>query len=202
MAIAAAALSGCGGGGEEETSPPSAQQAREAQAQADAELEQRNEQVRAEHRERRAAEAPSSEEAQATQAAAEAYQGIGALSKLRYLNGGFDVRAGLRRAEGSKALHRLCEFMSAEAQAQTIEYAEASSGIPGDWSCEKANALLVRRANVASGGRAPGRVKVLGVNADGDRATATIQVGGQPITTVPLVEEDGEWKLAATGAPE
>lgn len=156
--------------------------------------------MREAYQERKRAEAPAAEEVDAEKAAAEAYRDLGAIAKLRYLKGDFDVKAGLRLAERSDALQELCELMSAEAQAQTIAYAEASSGIGGDWSCEKANALLLRRANVALGGKPLGRVEVTGVNVRGERATATIQVGGQPATTVPLVKEDGEWKLAASTA--
>ena len=37
------------------------------------------------------------------------------------------------------------------------------------------------------------------MNVDGDRATASVRFGGKgPISTVALVKEDGEWKLAAS----
>jgi hypothetical protein len=194
--IATAALIGCGGGGQEQDSTSSAEQSGQAVAKLDPEQRTRNEEVLEAYEERQAAEAPAPEEQEARQTATDAYQGLDALAKLPYLQSEFNVAVGLRKAERSGALAELCDFMSEAAQQQTIEYAQQSSRLGGQWSCEKANALLIRRANVASEGKGPGKVRVIGVNAQGERATATIQVGSAPATTVPLVKEDGEWKLA------
>jgi hypothetical protein len=162
------------------------------------EVRERNEETLQAFRDRKEAQAPSEDEQAAEQTASEAYRDLAALAELRYLKPDFSVRAGLRIAEDDEALSDLCDFMSEAAQRQTIGYAEASSGLGGEWSCEKAAALLVRRSNVASEGEGPGKVEVLGVNAVAEKATATVQLDGGPARSVALVREEGEWKLAAT----
>ncbi|HYP54945.1 MAG TPA: hypothetical protein VEQ41_01400 [Solirubrobacterales bacterium] len=90
-----------------------------------------------------------------------------------------------------------CELMSEEAQRQTVEYAKRSSGLKADLDCEAAVNLLVLRSK-RSGGFAQNReAEVIGVNVAGDRATATVRFGNAPATSIALVREDGEWKLAA-----
>ena len=45
--------------------------------------------------------------------------------------------------------------------------------------------------------------KIGAVNAEGDRATATVRFGkGAPLTSIPLVKEDGEWKLGSSAGSE
>lgn len=113
-----------------------------------------------------------------------------------------DVPAGntLEAAEGIESLTNVCDLMSEEAKRQTIVYAKRSAGLADvDWTCEKATGLLLRRASQTGGLKKSLRAKIVGVNVEGDRATASVRFGGKgPISTVPLVKEDGEWKLAAS----
>jgi hypothetical protein len=90
--------------------------------------------------------------------------------------------------------------MSEEAQAQTIHYAKVSSGVQQEWDCESAVELLVLRSKRAGGTGFAG-AEVIGVNAEGGKATATVRFGDGPATALPLVKEDGEWKLAASSLP-
>jgi len=108
------------------------------------------------------------------------------------------VRDTLKAAEGTAALAQVCDLMSKDAQRRTVEYVERSAGLADvDWTCEKATGLLLRRAG--RGGRLERamRVTVVGVNAKGDRATATVRFGDKKrgLSTLPLVKEDGKWKL-------
>lgn len=91
--------------------------------------------------------------------------------------------------------------MSEEAQAQTIHYAKVSSGIEQKWDCEAAVELLVIRSKRTGAFKGAQKAEVIGVNAQGERATATIRFGNGPATALPLVKEDGEWKLAAGSVP-
>jgi hypothetical protein len=113
-----------------------------------------------------------------------------------------DVPAGntLETAEGIESLTNVCDLMSEEAKRQTIVYAKRSAGLADvEWTCEKATGLLLRRASQTGGLKRSLRAKIVGVNVEGDRATASVRFGGKgPISSVPLVKEDGEWKLAAT----
>jgi hypothetical protein len=106
----------------------------------------------------------------------------------------------LEAAEGIESLTGICDLMSEEAKNQTIVYAKRSAGLAGvDWTCEKATALLLRRARQSGGLKRSLRAEIVGVNVEGDQATASVRFGGKgPISTVPLVKEDGEWKLAAS----
>ena len=110
------------------------------------------------------------------------------------------ARDTLAKADGNESLTEVCELMSDEAQRQTVVYAKRSSGIADvEWTCEKATALLLRRASQSGGLKKSLRAEVVGVNVDGDRATASVRFGGKgPISTVALVKEDGEWTLAAS----
>jgi hypothetical protein len=91
-----------------------------------------------------------------------------------------------------------CELMSKGAQAQTIHYAKAFSGLGGEWDCEKAVGLLAAHSKLSGGfARAKG-TEVVGVNTEGGRATATVRFGDGPITSLPLVREGGQWKLATS----
>ncbi len=117
-----------------------------------------------------------------------------------------DVEVGdtLAAAADDESLAKVCDLLSDEAKERTIVYARRSAGLADvQWTCENATGLLLRRAKQAGGLRRSTKATVLGVNADGDRATATIRFGGRPghVTTIPLVKEDGEWKLGvAPGA--
>lgn len=114
-----------------------------------------------------------------------------------------DVRAGINSSQGVTALTDVCESMSDDARKETVQYIETTSGF-GDvkWTCEKAVALLIRRAKVSSG---PGRLrigKVVAVNVEGDHATATIDYGrDRPLGSVPVVKEDGDWKIGSPPPP-
>ncbi|NLT04750.1 MAG: hypothetical protein GXY03_00420 [Solirubrobacterales bacterium] len=110
------------------------------------------------------------------------------------------ARQTLDEAAGNEALANVCDLMSKAAQRQTIEYARRSAGLADvDWNCENATGLLLRRARQTGGLKRSMKAQIVGVNVDGDRATASIRFGGKgPISTVPMVKEDGEWKLAAS----
>lgn len=91
-----------------------------------------------------------------------------------------------------------CDLLSEQARQQTVDYAKVSSGIARKWDCESAVELLVLRAKGGAGFEEGQAVEVIGVNAQGDRATATVRFGDGPITSLPMVKEEGEWKLAAS----
>lgn len=93
-----------------------------------------------------------------------------------------------------------CDLMSEEARAQTIEYAKRSSGIDQEWNCENSVELLVIRSKRTGGFAQTRKARIVGVNAEGDRATATVRFGRGPLTSIPLVKEDGEWKLGPTAS--
>jgi hypothetical protein len=109
-------------------------------------------------------------------------------------------RETLDAAGGNESLAGVCDVMSAQAKRQTVEYARRSAGLADvKWTCENATGLLLRRAQQSGGLQRTLRVKIVGVNADGDRATASVRFGGKgPISSISLVKEDGDWKLAAT----
>jgi len=113
-----------------------------------------------------------------------------------------DVPAGntLEAAEGNGGLTKVCDLMSEQAQRQTIVYAKRSAGLADvEWTCEKATALLLRRSRQAGTLGKSLRAKIVGVNAEGDRATASVRFSGKgPIATIRLVKEGGRWKLAAS----
>jgi hypothetical protein len=119
-----------------------------------------------------------------------------------------DVHVGstLEAADGNSDLTAACESMSAPAQRETIVYAKRSAGLAGiDWTCEKAMALMLRRAKQAGGLERTLDAELVGVNAEGKRATATVRFGSgrkARTSTVSLVNEDGEWKLAAAPSPQ
>jgi hypothetical protein len=60
-------------------------------------------------------------------------------------------------------------------------------------------ALMLRNSKINHGLDDTLRTKVVGVNVDGDRGTATLSHGkGVPLSTVSLIKEDGEWKLGGS----
>lgn len=114
-----------------------------------------------------------------------------------------DVPVGntLESAEDNDALGELCDLMSEQAKRETVTYARRSAGLADvDWSCEKAVGLLLRRSQQSGGLKRSLKAEVVGVNAVGDRATATVRFGKGPLSTVPMVKEDGEWKLGSAPA--
>lgn len=109
------------------------------------------------------------------------------------------LRDTLAAAEGNPGLVNFCKLMSEDAKREAVAYAKESGGLVDvKWTCEKSVALLLRRAKSAGSLKRSLNAKIVAVNADpdSDRATATIQFGGKgPLSTVPLVREDGKWKL-------
>jgi hypothetical protein len=107
------------------------------------------------------------------------------------------------RAADDKALiagggEDLCELMSERARRETIEYVRRSSGLKEKWDCPKAMGLLVGRSKRIGSFKHTTGAKVVGVNVKGRRATASIRFGKRgAVSTVPLVKEDGRWKLGA-----
>lgn len=188
LPLAALALgTGCGDGGEGMTAT-TPQRAVQSQPEASGELKHQNEAVEREYQERQQAEAPTPEEREAKQTATDFYAILGQDKAKKNPN-----KTTIDSAS-------FCELMSEEAVAQTIHYAKVSSGISQQWDCEKAVDLLVLRAKRSGGFDRTQKAEVIGVNAQGDKATATIRFGKGPLTSVPLVKEDGEWKLAGTPA--
>ncbi|MEX1141511.1 MAG: hypothetical protein WEB79_04285 [Thermoleophilaceae bacterium] len=116
----------------------------------------------------------------------------------------YDGIRGMERTGGDSLVAggggEICDLMSRGARKQTIEYARRSSGIKTEWTCQKAIGLLVGRSQRLGGFGKTLKAEVVGVNAEGDRATATIRFGKGPLTTIPMVREDGEWKLGTSPA--
>lgn len=106
----------------------------------------------------------------------------------------------LDAADRNAGLVGFCRSMSEGAKREAISYAKQSSGLAdAGWTCPKALALLLRRNQADGNLNRSLKAKVVSVNAEGNRATATIQFGGRgPLSTVPMVREDGDWKLAAS----
>lgn len=194
IALIAVALLGigvgaCGGedsNGPSESSSPAEVEAK--QAELDAEVAAHNAEVRDELRERRAVARPTETEQAARQSAERFYEILAT------------DRGGANRTTIDS--ESFCDLMSEEARAQTVHYAEVSSGLGQQWDCESAVDLLVIRSKRAGGFEGTQRAEVIGVNAEGDRATATIRFGAGQVTSVPLVREDGEWKLGASAVGE
>jgi hypothetical protein len=153
------------------------------------EAKAQKEKVREEYRERDQAEAPRPDEQEAKQLAQGFYEVLAEDEAESPDETSVDARA-------------FCELMSTEAREQTIEYARRSSGIAKQWDCEAAVELLVLRSKRFGGFERAKDAEVIGVNAEGDRATATIRFGNGTATSLPLVKEDGEWRLAASPAED
>ncbi len=183
LTLCLAGLAACG---DEDSASTSAEAQREAQTKADAEVRAHNAEVMKEYRERRAAEKPTEEEVEAQETASDFYAILG------------EDSGGAKRTTIDSS--SFCDLMSERAVAQTVEYARVSSGIAQEWDCERTVAFLVIRSKRSGGFKGVKQAKVIGVNAEGDRATATVRFGNGPLTSIPLVKEDGEWKLAASPA--
>lgn len=185
----AAGLVACGGDDDSGSAgSTNAAEARAERAGANAEVRAQNEKTMEEYRERQEAARPTEEEREAEQVATSFYDVLREDS----------VKSPNRTTIDSTSF---CDLMSEEAVAQTIHYAKVSSGIAQKWDCESAVELLVVRSKRTGGFKGTKKATVIGVNAEGDQATATIKFGNGPATSVPLVKEDGEWKLAASPAP-
>lgn len=131
----------------------------------------------------------------------EIYEGFGAAVEAGVAATDVGAINTLEAAEGSESLSSVCDLMSEDAKRQTVVYVKRSAGLADvKWTCEKATGLLLlRRASQTGGLKKSLRAKIVGVNVEGDRATASIRFGGKgPISTMPLVKEDGDWKLAAS----
>lgn len=117
---------------------------------------------------------------------------------------GADVPVGetLAAAGRNAGLKNVCGLMSEQAKRQTIEYARRSAGLADvKWTCENSTGLLLRRARQAGALERSLRVEVVGVNVQGDRATASVRFGGKgAISSIPLVKENGVWKVGASPA--
>jgi hypothetical protein len=148
-----------------------------------AETKAQGEEVVKEYRERKAASAPTEEEEEAEETTTRFYEILGE-----------DEAAGKGHTTIDAAA--FCDLMSEKAQAQTIDYARVSSAVARKWDCETAVEQLVLRSKGTGGFRQASRAEVLGVNTEGGRGTATIRFGGGAVTSVPLVREGDEWKLA------
>lgn len=193
-----------GGGGEEQT--PAEQgaavreaSAREASARERERIAEHNARVLEEYRDRQEAAEPTEEEVEARQAATEAYEQIESVAGAGFVDPSGDLRAGLQAAEGDGRLEALCDRLGEAAREQTVAYVRRSAGLADvEWTCEKAMALLIRRSNQASGSGRLRNVTVIGVNAVGDRATATVRVGRDArVSSIPLIRENGEWRLGS-----
>lgn len=113
-----------------------------------------------------------------------------------------DVRSSVRSANDLPAFHRVCDGMSEAAQRDTIEYANSSARLADvKWTCESSIALLLRRSRQGGKADETAKGKVLGVNIEGNRATATVVFGSGPAQSVPLVKEKGAWKIGSKLAP-
>ncbi|HEX2161260.1 MAG TPA: hypothetical protein VHF88_05500 [Thermoleophilaceae bacterium] len=130
----------------------------------------------------------------------EVYEGFDAAAEAGVAEVDVPAIQTLETADDNESLTNVCDLMSEKAKRQTIVYAKRSAGLADvEWTCEKATGLLLRRARQTGGLKRSLRAEVVGVNVEGDRATASIRFGGKgPISSVPLVKEDGEWKLAAS----
>ena len=179
-AVAALAFAACGD--EEPGSPGAGGSAPAEQAQ----RSEANAEALREYRERQEAAKPTEEEVAAQETATEFYEILGEDS------GG----AGETMIDSAA----FCDLMSEASRSQTIRYARQASGEAREWDCESAIELLVLRSKQTGAFRRVRRARVIGVNAEGDRATASVRFGNGPVTTIPLVKEDSKWKLAASPA--
>ncbi len=182
--LLALTASACGGGGEETSSTPTGQ-AEQSGGQAQAKLP--GGEAQRERQQPEGGAATSEDEREARQTTAEFYAILGQEGAS-----GDPDRTTIDSAS-------FCELMSAQARQQTVHYAEVSSGIAREWDCESAVEMLAIRSKDAGGFKEARRAEVIGVNAEGERATATVRFGPTgAATSIPLVREDGEWKLASS----
>jgi hypothetical protein len=100
----------------------------------------------------------------------------------------------IRRVDKKK----FCDLMTEEAQQETKTYGLRISGSSEVKTCEDGIHMILRRSVQISGSLAETLdVEIVGINVDGETATASIR-RGKTISTMSLVKEDGEWKMPAT----
>lgn len=130
----------------------------------------------------------------------ELYEHIGDAVKAGLAVTGVPLGETFDAAGRDEGLARVCDLMSAQAKRQTIVYVKRSASVTGvAWTCENATALLLRRARQSGSLKRSLRADVTSVDINRDRATVSVRFGSRPqVATIPLVKEDGEWKLAAS----
>jgi hypothetical protein len=95
-------------------------------------------------------------------------------------------------------LTAICALMSTRARRETRAYVAATANYGKGWTCEDALFRLIERSKLATGFRRVRNAEVVGINVEGDRATASVRFGRNgSVAPVPLVKEDGEWKLGS-----
>jgi hypothetical protein len=186
--IALAVGTGCGDSGDEQASTSAPATASQRKAQASAEGGANARKVERAHEDRSPAKALSPVEQQVERTATDFYSILGSEKAPKSLD------------ETTIDSASFCELMSEAAVAQTIRYAKVSSGIGQKWDCESAIELLVIRSKRTGGFEGADQAKVIGINAQGGRASASVRFGNGAVTSLPLVKEDGEWKLASNSA--
>ena len=127
-----------------------------------------------------------------------AYKGLDRIARSWYAGTYANVAAGLQSAQQDEGLAQFCGLMSRDARREAVAYARATGDVGGlQWTCRSAVALLVRRANQSGTADRMLRARVVGVNLEGNRGTATVDFGKGPQSTIALVKEDGAWKLGS-----
>lgn len=133
-----------------------------------------------------------------------AYEGLARAVEQGIMPLDASPQAAIRAAEHAAGLATVCDILSNDARERTIAYARDLAGyVDFDWTCERAIALMVRNSRLNQGLKHTLSARVIGVNVVGDSAVATLSHGkGEALTTVPLVYEDGEWRIGtAPGGP-
>lgn len=127
-----------------------------------------------------------------------AYESLDVVARSWFTRLDANVTAGLLTAEKDPNVLRFCDAMSRAAQREAIDYARTTSSVAGvKWSCPSAIALLIRRSNQQGRAARTLKARVVGVNVEGNRGTATMDFGRGPQSSIPLVRERGAWKIAA-----
>ena len=188
LALVLAGVGGCGGDEAADEAELRQEVRQAAQAEREVRLEARNARVVEEFEKRQSRDAATEEELEAGKAASRFYEVLAA------------ERGGPNRTTFDS--DTFCALMSERAVGETIRYARVASGLQQEWDCESAIEYLVIRSKRSGGFDSTRRAEVIGVEARGDRAVATVKFGDGPATAVPLVREDGQWKLAALPAAE
>jgi hypothetical protein len=93
----------------------------------------------------------------------------------------------------------LCNLMATHARKEMIAYAADRTHVRDGWSCESATRLLVDRSKRVGGPARARGVEVVGINVQGNQATASVRLGKRrAISSIPLLKEGGQWKLGTT----
>lgn len=140
---------------------------------------------------------PGSQEEKAFKSTTKTFKHMGEATKVWTVGRlSMDVRTALAHTGHDPAFEEVCKLLSESARKETVEYARDTARLADvNWNCEKAVSILVRRANVAETANEVRKAEVVGMNVEGDAATATIKFGDQPLSSVSLVKENGEWKI-------